>query len=904
MLSLLCAVATFAQVNSELTGKKISIGEPATEVVDGQWYILNNVGRGNYVSQETTMKMRATNTCENGSYAVNKAGYLFKITKVEGDNEHWNIVSGNGKYFAMGQNTSSISADAVNYLIGHQNAETAPTVFYLYDDEHKYTADGQETNESFVGWATSIPTSTNGNDSYRLLPVTLEENIVDFTSLNSAISTVNETLVNGGYTITLGDAVALQIDNAKAAGYLSVSHQACDEDVLANAIDDSKSTLYHSSWVAAVATPYMQVDLGEDGKLDAFMLNYSTRQSGNNAAPYAMTVSASNDGENFTTITKLSKDDVVNALPASNAKDYSMFFIADQAYRYLRFTVTSSPNGNNSFGVASFGIQKATVEGAKGGLHMRYATIFKAMNDAKSLLALGNNVDQNEVNAAATNLTNFVARIRLTAAPFETTTDFENPVCYLIKSARAESGWTNPYWKYDTNGIVINEYSNAKDIIEDENAYWFFVEDDKTGALTLYAAADASSSMGYKTVGGGADKITNSATAKIASAYQLAVKDGSSHPYALRPFGIDNYVSNHGGRGFRMGFYNNLDDTGTRFALVKKEDVVVKTDAFTWAENTEWNDIKDFTSTVLNDNALASGVKYIETEVVAEGATKLVVTFQYTGGNCALNTLGVEVIDANGNIIAGDYHVGKTGTNSNGNVYTVKVAEAGTYKVRCYATFDGNNRANATNGNITVNHSMLDESAFAYNVTFAAEYATLHLGYQVAVPEGVEAYVVSSIENGYAKMIEVEGILPAATPVILKNVGSESTYTFEYTANEATAVESNLLKGSIANRYVIGDACVLSNGAEGIGLYGAILNKLDGTAFLNNANKVYLPVSNSSGVSFYSILWGDEDEENTTAIENVETATVNVIYDLSGRRVETITAPGIYVVNGRKMLVK
>ena len=902
MMSLFFAMTAFAQVNSELTGKKISIGEAATEVVDGQWYILNNVGRGNYVSEETNiMKMRATNTCENGSLATKKAGYLFKITKVEGENEHWNIVSGNGKYFAMGQNTSSISTTAVNYLIGHQDARNAPNVFYLYDDDNKRAADGQETGNNFVGWADQIPTSTNGNDSYRLLPVTLEENIVDYTSLNDAISAVNETLVNGGYTITLGDAVALQIDNANAAGYLSVSHPACDTDVLANAIDDSKSTLYHSSWVAAVATPYMQVDLGEDDKLDAFMLNYSTRQSGNNASPYAMTVSASNDGENFTTITKLSKEDAVNALPASNGNDYSAFFIADQAYRYLRFTVTSSPNGNNSFGVADFGIQKATIEGAKSGLHMRYATIFKAMNDAKSLLALGNNADQNDVNAAATNLTNFVATIRLAAAPFETTTDFENPVCYLMKSARAEDNWTNPYWKYDTNGIVINEYSNANDIVEDENAYWFFVEDDKTGALTLYAAADASSSMGYIAVNDGANKITNNAT-KVGSAYQLAVKDGSAHPYALRPFGKNNYVSNHGGRNNRMGFYNNLNDTGTRFALVKKEDVVVKTDAFTWATNTTWTDAEDLTSTVLNDNALGYGIKYIDNTVETEGATKLVVTLAYTTGSCALNVRGVEVIDANGHIVAGDYHVGKTGTNSTGNVYTVKVAEAGTYTLRCYATFGANDRADATNGNITVGHSMLDATAFDHNITFAAEYATLHLGYQVAVPTDVEAYVVSEIDGVYAKMKKVEGVIPAATPVILKNVGTEKTYTFSYTADEATAVGTNLLKGSIANRYVTEEAYVLGIVDGVVGLYKAEMN---GGVWLNNAFKAYLPasvVSAAEGVSFYGFRF--DEEENTTGIEVVENANENVIYDLAGRRVSEITAPGIYIIDGHKVLVR
>jgi hypothetical protein len=35
-----------------------------------------------------------------------------------------------------------------------------------------------------------------------------------------------------------------------------------------------------------------------------------------------------------------------------------------------------------------------------------------------------------------------------------------------------------------------------------------------------------------------------------------------------------------------------------------------------------------------------------------------------------------------------------------------------------------------------------------------------------------------------------------------------------------------------------------------------------------------------------------------------ENGEVKTIYDLTGRRVENITAPGIYIVNGKKVLVK
>ena len=45
---------------------------------------------------------------------------------------------------------------------------------------------------------------------------------------------------------------------------------------------------------------------------------------------------------------------------------------------------------------------------------------------------------------------------------------------------------------------------------------------------------------------------------------------------------------------------------------------------------------------------------------------------------------------------------------------------------------------------------------------------------------------------------------------------------------------------------------------------------------------------------------------NTTAIEEVkgENVKVKAIYDLTGRRIDSITTPGIYIVNGKKTLVK
>ena len=146
-----------------------SIGEAVTEIALDKWYILNNVGRGNYVSQEgNNWKMRATSNIVVGNLAEEKAGYLFKITK---NGEYYNIMSGNGKFFQLGSNTASTSATPVNFEI--ELISGSRDNFYLLDKEHDYVADGQETDYNFVGWSTSAPTSAGGNDSYRILPVEL-----------------------------------------------------------------------------------------------------------------------------------------------------------------------------------------------------------------------------------------------------------------------------------------------------------------------------------------------------------------------------------------------------------------------------------------------------------------------------------------------------------------------------------------------------------------------------------------------------------------------------------------------------------------------------------------------------------------------------------------------------------
>ena len=196
----------------------------------------------------------------------------------------------------------------------------------------------------------------------------------------------------------------------------------------------------------------------------------------------------------------------------------------------------------------------------------------------------------------------------------------------------------------------------------------------------------------------------------------------------------------------------------------------------------------------------------------------------------------------------------------------------------------------------------------AHSLTVSdAGWATLMLGFNAVIPEEVESYVVGGVEGEYVILTEVNGVLAANTPVVVKAESGE--YQFSYTTETATEITDptmDYLKGTLYNKYISGEAYVLGLGDSEVGFYKAVLNmnaqgNAGTTHFLNNANKAYLVLPQASNVSFYSFIFG----EGTTAIDDIVTNETDstLIYDLAGRRVEK-AGKGIYIVNGKKLLIK
>ena len=206
-----------------------------------------------------------------------------------------------------------------------------------------------------------------------------------------------------------------------------------------------------------------------------------------------------------------------------------------------------------------------------------------------------------------------------------------------------------------------------------------------------------------------------------------------------------------------------------------------------------------------------------------------------------------------------------------------------------------------TSGQTDVSIYKVNEASIeAYTLSVsAAGWATLCLNYDAEIPEGVTCYAVSAVDDESATLAEVEDVIPAGTGVIVK--ANEGTYTFEVATEEGSDVANELI-GTIVNTYITKEAYVLGIVDGKVGLYKA---KMAGGAWLNNANKAYLPApANAQGVKSYSLRF---EGDGTTGIENVEVENADAvkgIYDLTGRRIDAITSPGIYIVNGVKKLVR
>lgn len=201
--------------------------------------------------------------------------------------------------------------------------------------------------------------------------------------------------------------------------------------------------------------------------------------------------------------------------------------------------------------------------------------------------------------------------------------------------------------------------------------------------------------------------------------------------------------------------------------------------------------------------------------------------------------------------------------------------------------------------------------AYTLNVT-DAKAATLVLPYETRIPSGTSVYKLTHTNGAdKATATAVETTLAKDTPVLV--FANQGSYKFVCTSNDNTTKTSgSVTVGALTGQY---ENLTFTDDNKA-NIY--ILNKVDGvvgfykaaTGKKVGANRAYLTAKGmsgevSQGARPVSIVFGDSETTGINAVTpNAEnTIKDNIYYDLSGRRV-TNPKRGLYIINGKKVLIK
>ena len=207
-------------------------------------------------------------------------------------------------------------------------------------------------------------------------------------------------------------------------------------------------------------------------------------------------------------------------------------------------------------------------------------------------------------------------------------------------------------------------------------------------------------------------------------------------------------------------------------------------------------------------------------------------------------------------------------------------------------------------GKITVNAP----SASRTITTSAAGYATFYDSQSnYTLPSGLTAKVVTSVSNGKLTYQTLAGsMVPKGTAVILESSTKQAaTYTLTPTTDSGSYTGTNLLRGSDEATTTMGDGYHYkltygpSTDSSLKDVFGWYWGSSNGGSFRIDGHKAWLVLPKSVGTRSFSV-----DGVANGISDMVNDATEEHCYDLQGRRMSLPAKKGVYIINGKKKIIK
>ncbi|MBP5770399.1 MAG: exo-alpha-sialidase [Bacteroidaceae bacterium] len=186
---------------STLSGKDISVSSTAAaSISEGQWYVMSQRSRTSYVFENTSdHELKHTQTAPSGS-ATEKAGYLVRLLSAA-DGKYY-LQNGYGNYMGAIAASTNVPTTA----LGEEALTVAKIAstdghFYLQGTTNSVILDGNDFTggdpSTVVGYGTSAPSSTGGNNDWAFYPV---EFVDSWAPTASEVYTIANTSSRGNLT--------------------------------------------------------------------------------------------------------------------------------------------------------------------------------------------------------------------------------------------------------------------------------------------------------------------------------------------------------------------------------------------------------------------------------------------------------------------------------------------------------------------------------------------------------------------------------------------------------------------------------------------------------------------------------------------------------------------------------
>ena len=193
------------------------------------------------------------------------------------------------------------------------------------------------------------------------------------------------------------------------------------------------------------------------------------------------------------------------------------------------------------------------------------------------------------------------------------------------------------------------------------------------------------------------------------------------------------------------------------------------------------------------------------------------------------------------------------------------------------------------------------ERTLAVNVSSTNKIGTLILPFNADLPTGLKAYSCNAIGEGDLLTLTQASSIEACTPyIVYAENGYSGNLSGTASLTDATNVTDVFTDGyltGVLTTATTNNGYVLQNQGSGPMFYDT-----DGATFSIPAGRCYLTPSASNNVKSFGFNFDIETAIQDELI-NCKSSNCKLLYDLSGRRVESPTR-GIYIQGTRKVIIK